>query len=401
MERKTEAVPFAVDEKHCNQFDEVDPYNPQNTVRGWINRRQGSHYGTLWITHVNDKPCPQVIPSAPKQRYPFDNKGRWEFPDCEGVEIYEKLDGTCIIGYNYYTKEGIFTTFKTRLRPFLGEGKYGNFKLLWDEMLERYMILDAMMADTDSVFVFELYGKRNHHLIRYDTPLDTQLLFLREVAEPYVVIPPEWVWVKDLYDQDHFPSLKAMQKLKADEVSEERYITIQEEMNERVVQIEMRGSEVEGAPTAVGILNGIEGQVWYFVDKDGAAVQIKCKPERVLDYHWDPERHKQTRIPIHSIYVTIINAFENVDEPDFEFIKGLLMEEYEEEMIHRSRPAIERTLDNVMFERKLQAEVLVEYKDLGVDINADKGAVMRHMATKFEKRVCGKIFRFLNDYTEE
>ena len=85
-------------------FDEVDPYNPQNRLEGFVNRRQGRLYGALWITKVNGKICKQLIYSAPKQHYPFDKDNVWTFPDYSYIELYEKLDGTCIISYQYKDK---------------------------------------------------------------------------------------------------------------------------------------------------------------------------------------------------------------------------------------------------------------------------------------------------------
>jgi hypothetical protein len=160
------------------KFTATDPYNIQNTLQGYINKRQGQLYGSIWITHVNDKEVPQLIYSSPKQHYPFDKEGKWEFPECDCVELYEKLDGTCVISYTYRDAIGnIFLTFKTRLRPFLGEGKYGNFFALWNEMLTKYPDINELCNTSEINFVFELYGKRNRILVDYDVPLETKLIF--------------------------------------------------------------------------------------------------------------------------------------------------------------------------------------------------------------------------------
>ena len=71
-----------------------------------------------------------------------------------------------------------YLTYKTRLRPFLGEGKYGNFFQLWNEMRDKYPKIDDLCWSIGWNFVFELYGKRNKILIDYDIPLDTRLLFM-------------------------------------------------------------------------------------------------------------------------------------------------------------------------------------------------------------------------------
>jgi hypothetical protein len=243
------------------------------------------------------------------------------------------------------------------------------------------------------VFAFELYGKRNHHLIRYDVDLDACFTFFRHAFEDYAVCPPNAE-----YAEEGFPAQPREWPPLEGGVTQEQYLEHQESMNETIVQIEMPGvTDGEEAATAIGSLNGIEGQVWYFLDEHGYAVQIKCKPEMVLDYHWDKERNKAPRIPITSIYTTIVNAFENEDEPSFHFICELLQEEYPEEMVHRARNVIGRTLGEVLFDKKLRYEVLEEYARLGVSIHEDKGAVMRHMAAAFGKENAGRIYRMLSE----
>jgi len=99
--------PFDIENKKMViPFEEIDPYNSQNILKGYVNRRQGHLYGALWITHVNGKLCRQFIYSAPKQHYPFDkDKQEWIFPEYDTIELYEKLDGC--LGYHTKIKTNI------------------------------------------------------------------------------------------------------------------------------------------------------------------------------------------------------------------------------------------------------------------------------------------------------
>ena len=358
------------------KFEEEDPFNPGNILKGYINRRQGQLYGSLWITHVNGKPLPQFIYSAPKQHYPFDKNDNWEFPEGDSVEVYEKLDGTCIISYVYEDEKGDkYLTFKTRLRPFLGKSKFGNFFSLWKEMLDKYGEINLLTFNSNYNFVFELYGKRNKILIDYDVPLDTRLLFSIDRLTGDI-IPPSRIKAKgcpklyplkiiNLNDYDLNDKINLYKKLKSEL---DRQIRVDEENQ---------------------ILKGKEGYVLYFI-RDNKVTQIKNKPNAVLKYHWSPDA-----IPYESIYTTVVNAFENFDTPTYEDVVSLLKEEFDDSHIEKSSVRINKILEKVLFEKKFQSEIEEEYRKLGISIKEDTRSVMRWFAQKYPKSMASKIYNVL------
>jgi len=371
--------------KQIIKFDEIDPYNPKNTLKGYINRRQGSLYGSLYITDVNGKKCYQHIYSAPKQHYPFDKSMKdekvYKFPEYKRIEVYEKLDGTCIISYNYKDKEGnIYTTYKTRLRPFLGSGQFGNFFELWNEMREKYPNIDKLCRQGYPYnFIFELYGKRNKILIDYDTPLDTKLIFVRSNTNGHI-IPPESV--SFTYDTS-VPIVLADAVLSG--INEACYINTQNAL-ESNLEIDEENQ----------IMKGKEGYVMYFLDEEDNAIQIKCKPPSVLKYHWSGDA-----IPYESINTTTINAFENFDEPTYDDVASLLLEEFEQGKIDKSRVRIEKILGRVLFDRKYQHKLAEDYKKHGFDINKDKVTCMRWFGKNYPKSEAKRIFNLLRQYEEK
>ncbi len=400
--------PFPLDSKNTTEFEETDPYNPENVVRGFIRRSASSHYGSLFITHVNGEPVPQVVASAPKQHYPFDTKGRWDWPDHDRIEIYEKLDGTCIIGYAYKDGEGNrFVTYKTRLRPFLGSGKFGNFKNLWDEMLERYPGIHDMIMECEGWnFMFELYGKRNHILVVYDVSLDTRMIFARRTWGDYGVEPLSlWCEIMGFYEVPHLQPLDVLPPGLTDVELQDAYLAAQRVLGEQAIEVDIP----EGSTSLTGALEGImEGQVWYLVK--GAAIQRKCKPEQILDYHWKKvDRDGKPRIPFHSIYVTVINALEQTDDIDYTLVRDLLLEEFDEDMVERARGTIEKIIREVIFERRQTIEIIDAYKEMrgnGLNIMEQRGPVMQAMAARFcddersRKQLGTKIFNLLMAYEE-
>ena len=362
--------------KQVIRFDEVDPYNPQNRLRGYINRRQGQLYGSLYITHVNNKPQYQLIYSAPKQHYPFDKNNNWEFPECDNIEIYTKLDGTCIISFMYKDSCGnTFLSYKTRLRPFLGSGRYGNFFLLWNEMRDKYPDIDLDCSNKVWNVIFELYGKRNKILIDYGTPLDTKVIFAVNRNNGKIISPrdtPTSLPIVDLYGSSD------------NQVSEDNYIQVQNQL-ESELKIDEENKTMKGR----------EGTVWYFM-KDKAAVQIKCKPPTVLKYHWSGDA-----IPYESVYTTVVNAFENFDNPSFNDVVTLLKEEFDDSKIEKSRVRITKCLNNVLFDRKFRSKLAGDYKKLGVNINEDKVTVMRWFGTHYPRSEAKRIYRALKQYEEK
>lgn len=360
------------------EFEEIDPYNPQNTLKGYINRRQGQLYGALYITHINEKEHPQVVYSAPKQHYPFDkDKNEWKFPEYDIIECYEKLDGTCIISYNYTDGKNWFTTYKTRLRPFLGSSKFGNFFSLWNEMLEKYHSIERMCKDVNHNYVFELFGKRNKILIDYDVPLNTNLIFMIDAKEGHIY-PPKIFRVGFTPTP---PSLNA--EIISKEITEIGYITLQDAL-EANLKIDEENH----------IMKGKEGYVMYFI-KDGKAVQMKCKPPSVLKYHW-----RGDAISYESVYTTVINAFENFDEPNYDDVVGLLKEEYDDSFIEKSRVRIEKMLGKVLFDKKFASTLHIDYKKHNFDINKDKVTCMRWFGKNYPKSEAKRIYRLLKQYEE-
>ena len=379
-----ETIPFDLD-GDIIEFDDTDPYNPKNTLKGYVNRTQGQYYGSLYITHVNGKSCPQLIFSCPKQHYPFDKEGKnWKFPEFDYIECFEKYDGTCVISYKYHdANKNKFLTYKTRLRPFLGSSKFGNFFAMWNEMLEKYPEINNMCHTYDYNFVFELYGKRNKILIEYKVPLDTKLTFAVNRLSG-VIIPPTTIQKFNNYKIPTVQKAKVVDEWQncTDYVKKELYISTQDKLESELTVDEENH-----------ILTGKEGYVWYFI-KDGAT-QIKCKPPTVLKYHWSAGA-----IPFESIFTTVVNAFENFDEPKYADVVQLLHEEFDVEKIEKSCRRIEKILSRVTSDKKFQYKIAKDYEKLNMDINDNKVTVMRWFSKHYPKSEAKRIHRLLMQYEE-
>ena len=95
------------------QFIEIDPFNPENQLEGYIQMQGGDEYGALVIHTVNGMLAPQFILTMPKTTYPFFKDGSWVLTGMENLEAYCKLDGTNICQFGYHDAYGLeFTTLQ-------------------------------------------------------------------------------------------------------------------------------------------------------------------------------------------------------------------------------------------------------------------------------------------------
>jgi len=355
-----------INNKKWRAFEAQDPFNPGNIVTGYIHMTGHLSYGMLYITHVNGEECEQKIWATPKLSYPFgyseDGEREYKWPDFTKILSTTKLDGTNVCAFKYSDAKGKkYVSYKTRRTPFMGD----DFIDLWNECLGMWNIVvpDGMNLS------FEMWGYKNPHLIKYDTPLEATLLF---GIKPMGLIVPA-----DMIDVD---CPKVGGELTEGDDLNELYESDEEEMEE---DLEVTDEYIIGD----------EGHVWYLLDDDGHAVMMKVKPKSVRDVHWNPLRN--SGIPNHCIASTVINSFEETDVPDADLICELLAEEFEEWMIEKSRHRIEKVLAGILVKRKFKKQIIEEYREHGFDIYKDKRTCMRWFGQKYGGKAGADIYNIL------
>lgn len=359
-----------------SEFSEVDPFNPSNKVEGFISRKPNQYYGALVITKINDKDIkPQLIMATPKMFYPFDaqedGKRNYHFPTAKSIEVYRKLDGTNVLSYFYYFKDYRFLTFKTRLRPFLSSGRFGDFYTMWNEVAKDYFSeIKKKMIDKNCHLSFELFGARNPHLIAYKNSLNFALLF--GVTNVGNILSP-----KDLAI-DTLPSVEYCGKIDRD------YVWNYEE-NQKKLEASLIKQEGE-------YYIGDEGTVWYLKTLDNRTLQLKCKPNTIETIHFSAGAGGLDK---NTIMATTWNALENIDTLTIDFVKSLLLEEFKPEIVEAKTYLIQTCIEYVMQESEFRGKVLEYYKAIGININLDKRTVMRTMSEKYPKDKMGKVYSII------
>jgi len=370
-----------------NTFCEIDPFNPQNEVEGFISRKPNEYYGALIITKINDKDVPeQLIMAAPKMHYPFDSlqdgTRRYKFPTVKDIEIFEKVDGTSVVSYLYTDGVNEFMTHKLRLRPFMANSRFGSFLDMWQEVAKKhYESIKQVMKKHNCNLAFELFGARNMHLIVYKNALDIALLFgvtnTGRILSPTDLVMATKVGYIILGD---LPLVSRMAVIDKD------YIWNYEETQRR---LEMGLSKVEGEEH----YTGIEGTVFYLHFPDSRCLQIKCKPASVEAIHF-----ATGGLSKNTIIATCWNAYENVDVLTIEFVKQLLLEEYAADKIEANTELIQKCIALVTNEMEFRQKVLEEYRKLGMNILLNKREVMRLLSTQFAKSQMKKVYSLVIAY---
>ncbi len=348
-----------------------DPFNDSVRLEGFLCQRPDHRYGALALLRVDSRPAPQVIYATPKLHYPFGKDGRFHFPPIRSAHLYEKLDGTNVLAYQYRDAEGRRRlTYKLRLAPTLRNSKWGPFLDLWRELLARHPEIPSLVDANRCHVSFEMFGARNAHLIAYDTDLAVAALFGVRPADAAIVAPFE-------LGTGAVPLAPLLGQLEAGHDPVARYNAVRVELEQR------------NRPAAADKLTGAEGAVWYVMEPDGRVTMWKCKPESVEQIHW------ATGINKAAVLATCWNALETSDVLTYEVLLPLLLEEYQPDDIERFRPHIEATLRAVNAEFQFRQRVWAAYDALraqGLSIEQDKAAVMRALSGQFPRDRMGAVY---------
>ena len=360
------------------KFENIqDPFNLNNYLTGYITIDQGDHYGQLLLTHINGMKCKeQVIYSTPKMHYPFSKIGNFYFKFLDrSAPVYDKLDGTNILGFRYIYRRKTYLSYKTRINPILLNGRYGNFYSMWCEMLNRYPNIVKAIKEYDINFSYELYGILNKHLILYPIRLDTKLLFGLDKFTGAIILPDEF---KNL-----LPVINKDCEIQPSYFFPDFYKKIRGEIEAMNDYSNLELEEIKGS----------EGRVIYIKENEQWK-QWKCKPETIFQIHTKPGLGKN------DIVTTCYNALENVelDDLEYEFVAELLKEEFSEREIMANEVRIKNIIEEVKLEVKRRYLVIETYEKFGMKLGERKREVMHKMNEVFHRREMRYVYSIIQAF---
>ena len=374
MIKKNPCEIFQCTEKDFQSFEEVDVFNDNKVLKGYICHKDGQFYGSMIIAHINGIQTIEggiVVYGTPKQKYPFDRNGIWHFPPVEKINIYEKYDGTNVVSYRYIYRGQNYVSYKLRLTPVIHNSRWGNFLDMWKKMMIKYPIIRLATRRFD--MSFELYGRQNKHLIEYDIDLDVALLFAIDKKGDII----------DL--EDLLPEIEYCVPLRIPWTKKEAEIRGKTDLVSYYKRLQGQ-KEAMMVKLPDGTLKGSEGSVWYLHTVDGNVIQYKMKPESVEAIHWKEGIGKNV------ILTTVMNCYESINAVDFESVKILLLEEFLEKDIDQKKDLILECIKEVEEQIIFKEEVLSFYNKEGLDVVKDKRETMKILSQKFPKDLMRNVY---------
>ena len=372
-------------------FFQVDPFNPQNILEGYISRQLDEYYGALLITKINGEDTHQEILCTPKIKYPFNKKGDWIMPPISWAEIYEKIDGTNIFMYRYMYKGDYYVTYKTRLSPFVKNNSFGDLLDLWRQVLSMYQDIPLLFTYNPDIigFSFEMYGELNPHLIKYKAEginatdyvqIDTMLLF--GLNKNNNVVTNRGIEINDVVDK-----AALIEFLYKDEHFETKYV-------QNVYKKRQQELEEFLDKTDDGMYEGDEGEIFYVRLKDSDIITMfKCKPETIEKIHF---ANCALSIESNVIKATIIKAFESFSNVDYDVVEKLLLEDYSIDRVSTSADKIKHALKEELELRQIGSIVKNKLQDQDIETIPDK---MRFLSKYFDKKDITKVYQVVKRQT--
>lgn len=352
------------------EFIAEDPGN-SNVLEGIISRERSVNYGRLTIKKVNGEKVnyPPIL-GTPKLGYPFTRGGNFQFPSADEILCFKKYDGSNILAYRYWDAAGKpYIAYKVRVWPFLR----GKMIPMWQRMLARYPAIPKLFALNPDIaaFSFEMFGAEHPHLIKYETALDTVLLFgLKRNGD--IVIH------RDI-DAPGIPKAELLKEVKGDYVWE--YTQMQEAFGAELTLIDAENQ----------VYTGEEGAVWYVKEKRSQQWKLlKCKPRQIELTHW-------TTVPLtrEMLRATGLNILTEYPEITLEVFKDYLAEEYPPHQIEESLPRIKAMMTQLNVRHTYTPKIRALLRQHGFDASTDEKTIMRAFASEFPRNKMGHVYREL------
>lgn len=378
---------------NMNRFEVYDIFNPGNTLAGHISMTRNKAYGAMVITEVNgDTVEPQVVWGTPKMHYPFstqdDGTRLFKWPSAKSFCAYNKYDGTNVLAYSYANASGNrFVTYKTRLVPVIKQSRFGDFVTMWNELMTSGAVAasDIDLVRKGEVSIgFEMYGKRNSHIVSYDISLDCVALYMVRRADG-ALLP-----LDSSVSSKHAGIMAEPAEFSAESCTSD-YANLREFLTLRIASESEEGDE----------LFSLEGAMFYLLDESGQASVFKCKPRQIEAVHWAAGANGA--IPEHLVMEAVWKAFEYSDtdivvELD---VENQLLDDFPRAAVTMSATRIEKCLARGYEAVVWNERIMTSYNATGLALSDGRGPVMRVMSKDFLPAEMKKVFSTLQSLLGE
>lgn len=370
--------------KHWSAFETVSPGGIP--FAGYLCRQESDKFGMLAVTEQAGAPRLEFIYAMPKIDYPYipqqDGSLRVVIdvpPGTVDARFTHKLDGTAIIFYPLTGPDGEILEVipRTRLQPVLTPSRWGDWNALLAAALPDRSGVEAAVRTERAVLIFELWGNRNAHLIRYDEPLRLTLHTARHLDGRLYPFP-DVMALAEKYGLEVVKSVAVLTPDAAGLVA--AYAQVQAEMEARN---QAAGEEVfvdEGVILALSTAQ--------------TAVYLKCKPPSIEEIHWQADQHVSK--------AHIEQALFKLAENNYDFDTGQVADLYEKlesdfdrEELEANADLIERIFHDFRAEMRKQATLRDLLRTLIAQENLDPTdlpGLMRHLSKHYARSEMSWVF---------
>ena len=362
-----------VSAKHWQPFDATSPGGIP--FAGYLCRQESDKLGMLAVTRLGGQERLEFIPAMPKIHYPYiqDREGRLQVSIPVPINIVDarftvKLDGTAIIFYPLTDAQGQVheVVARTRLLPMLAPSRWGDWHGLLADVLPNRAPVEAAVREQHVVLVFELWGYRNPHLVRYEQPLALTLHTAIRHRKP--VSHRRLADIAQRYGLALAPTLEAAAPDAAGlAVAYRRWQARLETENQAA------GQDVFVQEGAILVLSTVETATYW-----------KCKPPSIEEIHWQAGQ----RISKEIVRQALLKLLENGRVED---VQAALEGDYDPQQVAAEIEMINRTYLDFVIEIQRQAWLRSLVDSSGLNPH-DLPALMRHLAPHYPRKEMGWVY---------
>ncbi len=368
-----------VSAKHWQPFDATSPGGIP--FAGYLCRQESDKLGMLAITRLGGQERLEFIPAMPKIHYPYiqDREGRLQVSIPVPINIVDarftvKLDGTAIIFYPLTDAQGqvLEVIARTRLLPMLAPSRWGDWLGLLADVLPNRAPVEAAVREQHVVLVFELWGHRNPHLVRYEQPLALTLHTAIRHRKP--VSHQRLADIAQRYGLALAPTLEAAAPDPAGlAVAYRRWQARLEAENQAA------GQDVFVQEGAILVLSTVETATYW-----------KCKPPSIEEIHWQAGQRISKEIVRQALLKLLENGYDFA-AGRVEDVQAALEGDFDPQQVAAEAELINRTYLDFVIEIQRQAWLRSLVDSSGLNPH-DLPALMRHLAPHYPRKEMGWVY---------
>lgn len=352
---------------------------------GYVCRQESEKLGMLAVTELAGQERLEFIAGMPKIPYPYrsEGEGRPQLvipvpPDIVDARFTLKLDGTAILFYALKDADGrvLEVIPRTRLQPVLAASRWGDWWALLHAVLPDRSAVEQAVRTEDVVLVFELWGARNPHLVRYETPL---ALTLHTGIRHYR--PISFLRLRDLAERYRFDLVPTL------EVAEPHAEGLAQAYRRWQERMETANQE---AATRIGPGTFVQEGAVLILSTVETAVYYKCKPPSIEEIHWTTAPSLSKPVILQTLHKMLENGYDfAAGRP--EDVQAVLAAEFDPRQVAAAADLIARTWSEFVteLERRERLRRLVEAS--GLDVH-DLANLMRHLAAHYPRHEMGWVY---------